>query len=107
MKKTIIMTCAAMLVAGSAYAQSAGNQSPTATKDNSSASEPEQGKSAPKTSGAMNDAAAGIATSPQDVAAQQQGKPTAADGGGKATPDKADQNKGPKTTGAAPGGDYR
>jgi hypothetical protein len=89
------------------YAQSSGNQSPTATKDNSSASEPGQGKTAPKTSGAMNDAAKGIATSPQDVAAQQQGKPTAAEGGGKPDGDKADQNKGPKTTGAAPGGDFR
>jgi hypothetical protein len=106
-KRTIIMTCAAMLVAGSAYAQSAGNQSEAATKDNSSASEPGQGKTAPKTSGAMNDAVKGVATSPQDVAAQQQGKPTAAEGGGKATGDKADQNKGPKTTGAAPGADYR
>jgi hypothetical protein len=107
MKKLMIVTCAAMLAAGSAYAQSAGNQSEAATKDNSSASEPGQGKSAPKTTGAMNDAAAGIATSPQDVAAQQQGKPTAAEGGGKPDADHVDQNRGPKTTGAAPGGDFR
>jgi hypothetical protein len=106
MKKLMIITCAAMLAAGSAYAQSAGT-SGAATKDNSSASEPGQGQTAPKTSGAMNDAAKGVATSPQDVAAQQQGKPTAAEGGGKADADKADQNKGPKTTGAAPGGDFR
>ncbi|HVI28883.1 hypothetical protein [Hansschlegelia sp.] len=110
MKSTFFASAAAVLLAsGIAHAQGTEQKQPQApsTQDSGSA-QPGGDKTTPKTTGAMNNAVGGVATSPQDVGAQQQGKPTAAQGGGAASGDqKIEPNKGPKTTGAAPGADYR
>jgi len=112
MKKLMMITAAAALLASPVLAQSADTNHPKGvSKENSGAampSQPDDKANAPKTVGAMNKTVGAVATSPQDVAAQQQGKKTAAEGGGevKNAPDVT-KNKGPKTTGAAPGADYR
>lgn len=60
----------------------------------------------PKTTGAMDKAVGGVATSPDDVKRQTEGKPTAAEEakGGTATAPKPDvTQQSPGTVGAAPG----
>ncbi len=112
MRKLMMASAAAVLLAGPALAQSSDTKRPEApsTVDSGSAAPTqEDGKrTPPKTTGAMNKTVDGVATSPQDVAAQQQGKKTAAEGGGDVPgAQHPDQNRGPKTTGAAPGADFR
>lgn len=67
--------------------------------------EPQTGKKMdPGTTGAMQDATKGIATSPQDVKAQTEGRPTAADAATKGNPPASDvTTRSPGTVGAAPG----
>lgn len=63
---------------------------------------------APKTTGAMDNAVTGIATSPDDVRRQSEGQPTAADQAKGATataPKPGMTNNSPGTVGAAPGND--
>jgi hypothetical protein len=63
---------------------------------------------APKTTGAMDNAVTGIATSPQDVQRQTEGQPTAADAAKGATgtaPKPGTADAPPKTVGASPGND--
>lgn len=65
----------------------------------------QSGKMTPGSTGAMDNAVGGTATSPQDVQRQNQGKATAADGGGQtgAAPDASKAS--PGTVGATPGSD--
>jgi hypothetical protein len=111
MMRLILSTAAAALIAGSALAQGTETKQPQtpSSVDKGAAPTAEDKATAPKTTGALNKESGSLATSPQDVQAQQQGEKTAAEGGGhrEGAPAPDPKQTGQKTTGAAPGGDYR
>lgn len=87
------------------FAEDQKPQAPS-TVDKGAAPNADDKAKTPKTTGAMNNAVGGsVATSPQDVKNQQEGKKTAAEGGGdQPGAEHRDISKeSPKTTGAAPG----
>jgi hypothetical protein len=89
---------------GSGWAQEEKPQAPSSV--DKGAAQHSGGKvQSPKTTGAMNNAADSLATSPQDVQRQQEGGKTAAEGGGErpGAPQQDISKQAPKTTGAAPG----
>ena len=100
--KFLIAAAAALIMTGPAFAQSAEHQPHGSSKVNQGTAST---AASPKTTGAMNDATRSLATSAQDVAAQQRGDKTASDGGGHVEGAAAlsEKRQSPKTTGAAPG----
>jgi hypothetical protein len=105
MSKYILGAAAALLLTSGAFAQTETQPQTPSTVDQGAAQKPGGDKTAPKTTGAMNNAADSVATSPQDVKSQQEGKGTAAEGGEPrpGAPQHDITKDAPKTTGAAPG----
>jgi hypothetical protein len=105
--KYIIAAASALLLAGPVLAQGVEGNQPQApsTVDKGAAPTAGSDAAAPKTTGAMNKTTDSVATSPQDVGAQQKGDKTAAEGGGHrpGAPAPDPNQRGEKTTGAAPG----
>jgi hypothetical protein len=105
--KYIIAAAAAVLLASPVLAQGVEGNQPQAPSSVDQGAAPIAGSKAasPKTTGAMNNAASSVATSSQDVGAQQRGDKTAAEGGGHRpdAPVTDEKQQGEKTTGAAPG----
>jgi hypothetical protein len=94
---------------GGANAQTATQPGQTpSTVDPPSQRQNTQQPQPPKTTGAMDNAVSGIATSADDVKRQSEGQPTAADQAKGATatePKPGMTNNPPKTVGASPGSD--
>jgi hypothetical protein len=87
------------------YAQQAGDKAPSTVDP---AAQQKGAQQAPKTTGAMDNAVGNLATSPDDVKRQTEGKPTAAQegkGAGGTTPKPEVTQNAPGTVGAAPGND--
>jgi len=106
MKTVSKLILASAFCAMAASAASAQTQTPSTADPN--AQQKTDQPQPPKTTGAMDNAAKGIATSPDDVKRQTEGRPTAADEakGATATNPKPDTaNQPPKTVGASPGSD--
>ncbi|MFD1331079.1 hypothetical protein ACFQ4O_03615 [Methylopila musalis] len=101
MKRLAVLSMAAALALAPAAAFAQSPQSTPSTVDKPS----EPGKASPGTTGAMDKAVGGAATSPQDVKRQNEGMAPAAEGGYKThespTPDVTKPS--PGTVGGAPG----
>jgi hypothetical protein len=97
----------AFLASGIGGVSAQTQPSPTpSTVDPPAQQQNQQQPQAPKTTGAMDKAVTGIATSPDDVKRQTEGQPTAADEAKGATataPKPGMTNNPPGTVGAAPG----
>ncbi len=78
MRTVILALAATMLMAGGAYAQDTKSD---VDKGATSAPHGDAKPTSPGTTGAMNNSAGGVATSPQDTQMQQSGKSTATEGG--------------------------
>ncbi|GBD47205.1 hypothetical protein [Methylopila sp. Yamaguchi] len=105
MRHLILAAAFSALALGAAHAQDKPTTPSTTDKGATSAPNDPSKTTSPKTTGAMNNTSGGVATSPQDVQRQQEGKDTAAQGGEKrpgAT--SVDPSKhSPGTVGATPG----
>ena len=105
MRHLILAAAFSALALGAAQAQDKPTTPSTMDKGSTSAPNDPSKTTSPGTTGAMNNTAGGVATSPQDVQRQQEGKDTAAQGGEKrpgvmgADPSKHS----PGTVGATPG----
>jgi hypothetical protein len=106
MKTVSKLILAGAFAAMAASAVNAQTQTPSTVDPN--AQQKTDQPQPPKTTGAMDNAAKGVATSPDDVKRQTEGRPTAADEakGASSTAPKPDVTKhSPGTVGASPGND--
>ena len=104
-KSVLIASFLALGIAG-ASAQQPGDKTPS-TVDPAAQQKGDQ-KQAPGTTGAMDNTVGNLATSPEDVKRQTEGKPTMAEegkGAGGTTPKPEVTQHAPGTVGAAPGND--
>lgn len=106
MKMTTLIAAGFIAASGlaPALAQDQKPKAPSASDHGAGTTSGDKAKS-PKTTGAMNKTTDSVATSPQDVGAQQKGDKTAAEGGGERPgAHKIDKKQvSPGTVGAAPG----